>query len=102
MKKWEREPFVGYKPKFRMACPSCNNEMVLRHSKLYQCNIWQSYKCPECDRFIRFVPSYVMGESFDYIQKIYEERGKIGMFVPTEEWLENEKIKERLSDLGYW
>jgi len=36
------------------------------------------------------------------MKEIFHERGGKALLVPTDRWLENEKIKQKLADLGYW
>lgn len=99
---WEREPFVGYAEKKPRPCPRCGDTLMLRHSKVYRGHVWLSYKCPTCHRFLRFVVSWVMNDPVEYVKKILDAREGKPLFVPLEDWHENQKIKQSLKALGYW
>ena len=100
---WKHEDKVGYRPRKPIECPHCEEVMVMRHSSCHASgHVYDAYKCPECDRFIRFVPSFACGDDVDYMKKLWKERGERSFLVPIDEWVENEKIKKKLESLGYW
>jgi len=102
-KYWRKKEIIGYEPINPIVCPRCGGEMVMRHSSSHVSgNIYHAYKCPSCDRFIRFVPSFACGDDIHYMRKVHQERGGKTFLLPTDKWLENEKIKEKLESLGYW
>ena len=102
-KYWKKKDVVGYEPINPIMCPRCGDEMVLRHSAHHVTgHMYLSYKCPSCDRFLRFVPSFICGYDLKYMKKVFKQRGEKTFLVPVDKWLENEKIKEKLESLGDW
>jgi len=105
---WEATDDVyGHAPKFDITCIHCDGVMVLRHSGLLREKgdnpktgmNQMAYKCRKCRWFIRF---YIFWE-LEYIEKIRNTyRGGEHFWVPMEDFLNDEIIKERLADLGYF
>ena len=105
--KWERVQPVGHKPTFKVECPFCKIDMAVRYSYVFpDGNLIYgltgpanqiAMKCPECGFHQRF---NIMDDK-DYIQSLYDSRGK-SHYSPVDEWEDNEKIKKQLEALGYW
>ena len=108
-KKWKRtNDIVGHKPKFRVYCRFCDEDMICRYSAVFpEPNLLHgftvagnqlAFKCPTCGYHIRFnVP-----DDKEYIDKIYALRQNKSYHHSLEEWEENELIKKQLEALGYW
>ena len=102
----ETNDIYGHQPTFEMKCAFCKSIMRLRHSTLLPDNSANvlAYKCPSekgemCGWFIRF---FVLSTE-KYLMKVREKyrEGK-NFFVPVKDFREDEAIKQRLKDLGYW
>lgn len=97
----------AYKPSFRLNCIFCDIPMQYRHGTIlpgYE-GMSIAYKClgksveKPCGFFLRF---FIKGD-VDYLRDVVEKyRGGHFFWVPTEEFEENEVIKQRLKDLGYF
>jgi len=128
--KW-RQNGKMMEPEKPMVCSNCGTPMILRWSKLSTHGdifrevarrekngedmsearaLWngkksnlsyvddQRWKCPDCHFTIMFgIPI-----SFDQYWELYKARGKFKQYQPIEQWLEDETIKQRLQDLGYF
>lgn len=107
-KAWEATGDIyGHSPKFDITCVHCDGEMVLRHSAFLREKKenpkWgmnqMAYKCKKCSWFIRF---YVFWEN-KYLERIRKDfRNGEHFWVPMQDFLDDDIIKQRLADLGYF
>jgi len=98
-KMWERTE-DGLKPTKDILCPICATVMILRFAELSVAPFIpdayvssQKYKCPECS----LVLSFDVPITKDYYEKLKKRFGNV--YLP--EW-ENEIVKRRLKQFGYW
>jgi len=109
-KTWKRvDNLNGHEPIMDMTCKFCGGKMFFRCSVLYLTRKRErgitrpinqiSYKCPDC----AWVSRFNVEDDQEYIQKVFERRGLVDLYVPpVEEWMrENEEIRKQLAALGY-
>ena len=99
------EPYIEptKEMKSKLKCIFCGENLVLRRvgvpiqreSGGYAIDI--NYKCPKCDWFVTFGVSL----SPELAEKLKKEMNN-QQYIPQEEWLQTEKVKERLESWGYW
>lgn len=117
---WEKtDDKVGIKPTQPKYCPICTQsgikvEMVLRRSRVHRVADVRALKgveehrpyafdvamkCPVCDFYCVFgVPTDI-----EYAQKVIQLRdNNIDFVLPTEDWDEDGRVKEKLAKWGYW
>lgn len=113
--KWTRtNDALGFKPNFTVVCDNCNLVMQLRRSELTMPTrnakfyprvvgaFTNLYKCPECElvKFFCITHPYLDNE---YFAKVLEWRDNCPDWIPPRPtWEEDERIRKKLKDLGYW
>jgi hypothetical protein len=118
---WQKtDDAVGLIPTFPLVCPFCLNargkesHMVLRRSNIHRVAdvrikfginehrpyaFDNAYKCPDCGYYCVFGIATDMEYALETIKR---RDNKAEYILPEELWDQDERIKERLSQLGYW
>jgi len=102
--KWrETDDWRGREPEEQVTCPFCHESMLLERCTVGPHGILNAfvdthvYKCPQCSytAFFQFAVSPTRA------QQLAEKRGT-AMRLNTEEWEADERIAEKLKELGYF